>query len=337
MTLDEANKALPELFNSKNYDACANLAAQVLKVQPHNPNALYYLGQVYESRGSREEASKLYRGASLAFPHDAVLRECATRTTPAQELERFNAALQESRARIERFPGKPSLELVKSAVGNMFVPVYPDNDVITQAIRSGAVFDEHIVQCAAEYIRQGTVVIDIGANFGQMTLCFARLVGETGRVIAFEADDYIHHILSRNIVVNRAANVTAINKAVHDVAGNKVYFPDQDFVRFASYGSYGINPHATQGRAVETVTVDSLRIEEPISFMKVDVQGSDLFAMRGARETILKHRMPIIFEYEEQFQHEFGTTFQDYVDFVLSIGYKFVKTVDSINFVVVAR
>ena len=59
--------------------------------------------------------------------------------------------------------------------------------------------------------------------------------------------------------------------------------------------------------------------------------------MRGARETISRHRMPIIFEYEEQFQQEFGTTFQDYVDFVSEIGYRFVRTIDSINFLIAAR
>jgi hypothetical protein len=40
-----------------------------------------------------------------------------------------------------------------------------------------------------------------------------------------------------------------------------------------------------------------------------------------ATETIKRHRMPIIFEFEQQFQAEFGTSFQDYVDFVNSISY----------------
>jgi FkbM family methyltransferase len=132
------------------------------------------------------------------------------------------------------------------------------------------------------------------------------------------------------------SNVTTIGKAVHEVAGKQVYFPDQDFARFSSFGSYGIDPNAKTGRAVQTVTIDSLGIEEPISFMKVDVQGCDLFALRGARETILRNKMPIVFEYEEQFQPEFKTTFQDYVDFVLSIDYRFVKTIDSINFLIAA-
>ena len=59
--------------------------------------------------------------------------------------------------------------------------------------------------------------------------------------------------------------------------------------------------------------------------MKVDIQGSDLFALRGAVETIKRHRMPIIFEFYQPFQAEFRTSFQDYVEFVNSISYRFEK------------
>ena len=79
----------------------------------------------------------------------------------------------------------------------------------------------------------------------------------------------------------------------------------------------------------------SLQIKEPISFIKVDIQGCDLFALQGAKETILKNKPAIIFEYEEQFQEEFNTTFNDYVEFVKSINYKFVKTYMDINYLVV--
>ena len=71
--------------------------------------------------------------------------------------------------------------------------------------------------------------------------------------------------------------------------------------------------------------------------MKVDIQGSDLAALHGSINTIKKHKMPIIFEYEEQFQQDFNTSFQDYVDFVNSIGYKFIKTVQDINYLIVPR
>ena len=47
--------------------------------------------------------------------------------------------------------------------------------------------------------------------------------------------------------------------------------------------------------------------------------------MEGARATINKYQPAIIFEYEEQFQDDFKTSFNDYVEFVRSINYRFVK------------
>lgn len=334
MTLYEACLALPGLLERGEFASIENLAAQILKIQPHNPAALYFSAKGAEATGDLARASRLYQQAALAFPHDSEFFDCVARTTAGEQFQSFTAELQTQRARIEGFANKPALELVNNPAGRMFVPVFPDNDVIATTIRSGKLFDENIVQCASEYIRSGTTVVDVGANFGQMTLQFARLAGETGRVIAIEADDYVHHILRKNLEVNGVRNVTTVNKAAHVTAGLEVFFPDQDFVRFQTYGSYGLDPNARSGRSVQTITVDSLNIDTPVSFMKVDVQGSDLFAMQGAKQTILRHRMPIIFEYEEQFQKEFGTTFQDYVDFVLGVGYRFVKTVDDINFIV---
>jgi FkbM family methyltransferase len=168
-----------------------------------------------------------------------------------------------------------------------------------------------------------------------MSLLFAKMVGEEGQVLSFEADEYAFSILQRNLVVNMANNVRACLAAVWDRSGQELFYPVQDFKRFKSYGSYGIDPNATVGRKVRTLAIDDLEINQPISLMKVDAQGSDLFVLRGAVATIRQHRMPIIFEYEEQFQKEFGTTFQDYVDFVRSISYRFERTIYDINYLIV--
>ena len=337
MTVDDAIKALPGAFEGKNYEWCEQISTQILGIQPHNPVALFFLGCVSELKGDTARAATCFQSASLSFPHNVDFFERAIRTIAPESLRGFMQEYQERKERIAGFLNKPALELVDNPAGKMFVPVYPDDDVISKTIRSGAIFDINIIQCAMENIIPGTTVIDVGANFGQMSLQFAKMVGPEGLVVSVEADNYVHHILSENVRVNGLQNVRTVNNAAHQEAGLTVYFPDQDFVRFATYGSYGIDPHAQTGRAVETITIDSLDIQTPVSFVKVDVQGCDLFAMLGAKETIRRHQMPIIFEYEEQFQQEFNTTFQDYVDFVHAIGYKFVKTVDGINYLIAPK
>jgi FkbM family methyltransferase len=165
----------------------------------------------------------------------------------------------------------------------------------------------------------------------------SRFVGAGGQVHSFEADPFVYELLQKTLAANNCQNVTAHLGAVYDRSNQQLFYPVQDFKRFSHYGSYGIDPNATAGRTVKTLTIDGLNINTPISFMKVDIQGSDLFALRGAVETIKRYRMPIIFEFEQRFQAEFRTSFQDYVDFVNSISYRFEETVLNINYLIVPR
>jgi len=227
------------------------------------------------------------------------------------------------------------VKLYKTPIGDYYLPTDVEKDIIVNSMKLGKVFEEEIVILTQRYIKKDSTVLDVGSNLGQMTIFFSSFVGENGKVYSFEADDFIFGLLEKNIKINRCENVLAINKAVYDTCGNKMFYPVQDFKRFDAYGSYGLSPNAKEGREVETITIDSLNITTPISFMKVDVQGSDLFTLRGAVETIKRFRMPIIFEYEEQFQDEFNTSWQDYVDFIKSIDYKIDKVVNEINYLIV--
>ena len=211
------------------------------------------------------------------------------------------------------------------------------NDVISRYIRAGRVFEPLVFETARQCIRPGTVVLDVGANYGQMTILFSHLAGQDGMVFSFEAQEYCFAILQKNIRANYRENVRAIFGAVLDGSREEVSFPEPGLNRFPSYGSYPLKLKVDEsgGQLVKTLTIDELQIDRPISFFKVDVQGSDLFVLRGARETILRHQMPILFEYEERFQAEFGTTFEDYLDFVRSINYRIEKVVDGINYLIV--
>jgi FkbM family methyltransferase len=216
----------------------------------------------------------------------------------------------------------------ETAVGNYYLPLSAPKDVVAGEMRAGRIFEPHILETARCYAQPGTSILDIGANFGQMSTLFSQLVGEKGIVYSFEAQEYCFAILKLNIAANKCDNVRPFHGAVMEKGGSEVFFPEPDFVRFGSYGSYplSLNGDENARAAVKTVAIDDIAFERPISFCKIDVQGSDIFVLRGMRETIRKHRMPILFEYEERFQEEF--------DFVQSIDYRFVKTVAEINYLI---
>jgi FkbM family methyltransferase len=228
-------------------------------------------------------------------------------------------------------------QLYETSTGRYYLPTDAPQDCVINCIKSGGVYEPEVVETAKAYIRPGSTVLDIGANFGQMSVLFSRFVGDGGQVHSFEADPFVYELLQKTLAANNCQNVTPHLGAVYDRPNQELVYPVQDFKRFVHYGAYGIDPNATAGRTVKTLTIDGLNISTPISLMKVDIQGSDLFALRGAVETIKRHRMPIIFEFEQQFQAEFRTSFQDYVDFVNSISYRFERLVMDINYLIVPR
>lgn len=220
--------------------------------------------------------------------------------------------------------------------GNYYLPKNCKGDIVANAIKTGKLFDEAILDVAKSFVKPGSIILDIGANYGQMTIALSKLASDT-EVWAFEAQKMVYEILEKNINANKVTNAKAFYNAVYNVNDMEFKFPVPDLVKFPTYGSYGLDLNAKEGITVNSLTIDSLEFNRPISFAKIDIQGSDLAAMQGAVNTIAKHKMPIIFEYEEQFQTEFNTSFQDYVDFVNSIDYKFLKTVQEINFLVVPK
>jgi predicted RNA methylase len=101
-----------------------------------------------------------------------------------------------------------------------------DTDLIVHTIARGAVFDEEVVRVGSESLSPGNTVLDVGANLGQMTVLFARAVGPTGRVLAFEADNYIADLLRLNVGLNGLTNVDIVEAAVWSESDRPLHYPE---------------------------------------------------------------------------------------------------------------
>lgn len=229
------------------------------------------------------------------------------------------------------------LDFYSTPIGDYYVPNDAPEDVVINHMRTGEYFEQEVIELAKTMIRPNTIVLDVGSNFGQMAVVFSKLVGENGLVYAFEADDFVFEVLKKNLAANNCSNVIPVFGAVYNKSGAELIFPKQDMKRFVAYGSYGIDPTATNGRVVKSLMIDDIDFDREISFMKVDVQGSDLFALQGAKNTLRKWKMPVLFEFEQQFQEQFNTSFQGYVDLVSEVGYKFDQILMEINYLITAK
>ncbi len=108
-----------------------------------------------------------------------------------------------------RWSGTRMERVAELFFGGSMTVVLPE--VISEQIYSYGFFDEIVTGVALRAVREGDVVIDVGAHFGYFTLLFAHLVGESGRVVSFEPTPSTFSVLRKNTVALK--NVTSLNMA----------------------------------------------------------------------------------------------------------------------------
>ncbi len=131
-------------------------------------------------------------------------------------------------------------------------------------------------------IKEGDTVLDLGANIGYYTLIMAKIVGDKGKVYAFEADPTNFNILKRNIEVNGYKNVILENKAVLDK--NEIvnfYINKKNRAGNSLFQGKNSTYRADKYNKVEGIKLDDYFKSEEIDFIKIDIEGSEFKAMKG--------------------------------------------------------
>lgn len=138
-------------------------------------------------------------------------------------------------------------------------------------------------------LRPGARVFDLGAHQGVIALMLAELVTPGGSVIAVEASPANAEAARRNVQLNEARTVRVINAAVADRIGQIAFAPRSN--GHVAARSAGAVVH------VDTVTVDSLSAQHgPPHVVCIDVEGYELHALRGAHDTLARHRPDLFVE-----------------------------------------
>ena len=162
-------------------------------------------------------------------------------------------------------------------------------------------------------------------------------------VYSFEASKYLFEILTKNTEIN-GANVKLFNNLVGNVSSSNFHIKKANLSKFNTYGSNKIeiiktstDKNNSEIENVKSIKIDDIFFDKQISFMKVDVQGFDLEVLKGAKKTIVKEKMPIIFEYEKDFEKDFNYKFEDFENFISEINYKISSRIDNSNYLIVSK
>jgi FkbM family methyltransferase len=151
-------------------------------------------------------------------------------------------------------------------------------------------------------VHSGAVVYDIGAHVGSIALGTARLVGPSGRVVAFEADPKNAESLTENASRNQLmGSLQVVQSAVWSYTATKICFRRGGTLR--SHGGVetdGQSPVIGGGDAinVSAITLDDfLANRGPVpQLVKIDVEGGEYEVLRGGINLFSKQRPLIIAE-----------------------------------------
>jgi FkbM family methyltransferase len=207
-------------------------------------------------------------------------------------------------------------------------------------IRSGT-WSEPELELLPLGLRAGETAIDIGANYGLYAYHMSRAVGPTGKVYSFEPIPFTartFRLIQRGL--RFGANVELVNKGCGEKSG-RVSFT----IPVSSTGAIGAGQvhmgrndersgkekhtsFTTKSVEAEVIALDEFLVGAgagDITMIKCDIEGADLFAMRGARRTLEEYHPSIIIEITPWFLEGFGLKVVDVTTFFTELGYRLYR------------
>lgn len=136
-------------------------------------------------------------------------------------------------------------------------------------------------------VKKGDSVIDGGANVGVLSLLFSKKVSQNGHVYCFEPD--VHNI--KMLQANFELNTVLDNYSIHD----ELLWSSNTMIDFQESGTvassalwFSDETAIVKKKAVTLDTWCQLNGINRLDFIKMDIEGAELEAIEGCRDSIKK-------------------------------------------------
>lgn len=140
-------------------------------------------------------------------------------------------------------------------------------------------------------IKKGDYILEAGAYTGLFTVFASKKVGRTGKVISFEPDPYNNIMLKRNLALNKIKNVTIVKKGLYSKEDQLPFDIQSIGSNIVSLNTPFHNRKTINKIPVTTADIELKRLKiNKIDFVTMDIEGAEIEAMEGFKETIKKNR-----------------------------------------------
>jgi FkbM family methyltransferase len=211
------------------------------------------------------------------------------------------------------------------------------HDAVSRTIlvsRAGQ-WEPEIWDAISSGLSRGAVFFDVGAHIGYDSLKASVLVGDEGRVVAFEPNPNTLVQLRSNIEASAARNVLIQPIACTDTDTTLTLF---DSTLGGNSGSSSLSrenagpvtrSYTVRGRPIDDVVIE-LGLER-LDVLKADVEGAEVVVLRGAANTLKRFHPELILEVVPRQLANMGTSVDELEAFVRSLGYHNNRQVDYKN------
>lgn len=176
--------------------------------------------------------------------------------------------------------------------------------------------DQSLLPVLGQHIKPGDWVLDGGAFIGDHTIFYLNQVRSEGMVLAVEANPEAYQCLVYN-----CPSAICINAALSDRVGK---------MGIATGNNKGAT-HGIVGDLIMTIPLDSLSLPR-LNFIKLDIEGMEVQAIKGAVNLIRRHKPIICVEVNQGALLRQGYSSDTLIDLIIGLGYRSKKVYESDNY-----
>jgi FkbM family methyltransferase len=205
------------------------------------------------------------------------------------------------------------------------IAIYTSADnYIEWTILSTGTYEDEINKLIRISLKQGGNALDIGGNIGLQSIRMSQCAGRDGKVYAFEPLVYLQEKFTRNILLNKAFNVTLLPYALSNQESEADFTVNKNSW---NQGTFSLNNNNNEGVDKQWVFIKvadnlpEIQNLNSLDLVKIDVEGFEYQVLLGLTETLKKHKARIIFEYDRNYWLNNGQKIADCWSFLKSLGY----------------
>ncbi len=204
----------------------------------------------------------------------------------------------------------------KTIEDRLFLRVFFDKD-----------YEPSLSAIAKQLIFKDDYVVDVGANFGWYSTLFSQLA-TPGKVISYEPSPHSFAILDDNILLNKMeSNIEVRKMGVGEVSGSYL-------METGDISESGL-AHVVNDKSNSTIEIPITTLDEDlsdkvskISYLKIDIEGFELSALKGANKILNAPNQPIIqIELNEEALSRAGSSRIETISYLRDLGYSFYEVI----------